>query len=252
MKTISIFNHQLFFVLTTRHERMQNGTSSVSISLIGCIHCSRLESNSKRTILQRQKYFANGRTWCKGLSRFLKVNIEIAKQPTSTFFFERKCWKFLKWFLWVEMIWCFHLRAAHVPSSPFCLFNSSSSLRIFFEIHFWKRKTYKIHFEKTLSKYTFFVFEKKVHFSCSIFPPLSFQQQQQLERNKRAFNLESKGKSKDFYHPYFTISSLKGFLLPILQSQVYKYETSSGHFLLVFVFSFNETINIRFEHYLIF
>ena len=34
----------------------------------------------------------------------------------------------MKWSSWVQMVWCYHLREAHVPSSLFCLLNSGSKV----------------------------------------------------------------------------------------------------------------------------
>ena len=145
---ISIFNHPLF-VLTTRHERMQNGTNGVSISLIGLVHFSKLDSHFRRPFLPSQKYFAWYEQIFKSLCKIFFFLKWACKTANTKYYLERKWWKFLKWFLWVEMVWCYHLGAAHVPSSPFCLFNSSSSLRAW---EYFFKYTLKINVLNTLLK----------------------------------------------------------------------------------------------------
>ena len=123
------------------------------------------------------------------------------------------------------------------------------------ENFFWNTLLKKKNIQNTLWKNTFkiyfFCFWKKSTLLMFHLPPFVFSTAATAWEEQESLQLGVQGqkqrllpplfyniKFKRLFTPYFTISSL--------------YETSSGHFLLVFVFSFNETINIRFEHYLIF
>ena len=96
----------------------------------------------------------------------------------------------MKWSSWVQMVWCYHLREAHVPSSLFCLLNSGS--KVFAQ----KCRMY-------LSKLKIYFFKIKtcIWDSLMLSPPpfCLFNISNSSSSRARAFNLESKDNSREFY-----------------------------------------------------